>query len=111
MAVASIGLTPMSPLIVEPPVVEIPVFARIEKLQADPRSTVEVPITPGIIATIISNTTVAVIKRKKLFLSRFLVLMPGSIFIISPFHVTPAYLDRYALSGKDIIALSQVYKK
>ena len=39
MAVAAIGLTPISPTIEVVPVVEIPDFARITKLPAVPRST------------------------------------------------------------------------
>jgi hypothetical protein len=39
MAVAAIGLTPISPTIEVVPVVEIPDFARIAKLAADPRGT------------------------------------------------------------------------
>jgi hypothetical protein len=39
IAVAAIGLTPISPTIEVVPVVEIPDFARITKLPADPRST------------------------------------------------------------------------
>jgi hypothetical protein len=39
MPVAAIGLTPIFPRIWVVPVVEIPDFDRIAKLQADPRST------------------------------------------------------------------------
>jgi hypothetical protein len=46
MAVAAMGETPMSPVIVELGTVEIPLFARMVKLQADPRSIGEGPLGP-----------------------------------------------------------------
>jgi hypothetical protein len=56
------------------PVVEIPDFARIAKLQADPRSTAEAPITPGIIAAVIREINAMVKKMEKFFLAPFIVL-------------------------------------
>jgi hypothetical protein len=41
MAVSAMGLTPMFPVMAEVPVVEIPLFARITKLPADPIFTAE----------------------------------------------------------------------
>jgi len=43
MAVAAIGLTPISPVIKVDPVVDIPDFAKMTKLPADPRFTAAGP--------------------------------------------------------------------
>jgi hypothetical protein len=60
-------------------VVVIPDFARIAKLQADPRSTLEAPITPGIIVAVIRNISAIVKIMEKLFFSLFLLhFMVGS---------------------------------
>lgn len=57
---AAIGLTPIFPVICVVPVFVIPDFARIAKLEADPISTVEAPITLGIIAAVIRNNNTRV---------------------------------------------------
>ncbi len=69
IAVELIGLTPISPLMAEVPVFEIPDFARIEKLQADPRSTEVAAIAPGIIAAVIKKINATVDKIEILFLA------------------------------------------
>jgi hypothetical protein len=75
IAVAKIGLTPIFPLIFDVPVVEIPVFARIAKLHAVPRSKVEgvgAPITPGIVTADKRQINIMPKVMEKIFLSRFL---------------------------------------
>jgi hypothetical protein len=57
------------------PVFVIPVFARIEKLEADPLSTVEAPITLGIIAAVIRNNDTRVKKVESFLLRPF--FLPG----------------------------------
>jgi hypothetical protein len=95
MPVAAIGLTPIFPRIWVVPVVEIPDFDRIAKLQADPRSTGEVPITPitlGIIARVIRNINAMVKKVEKFFLAPLLI-----VFWCIVAHLMPAisYLSGY----------------
>ncbi|MEN6518933.1 MAG: hypothetical protein ABFC38_12275 [Methanospirillum sp.] len=72
MAVELIGLTPISPVMDDVPVFEIPDFARIAKLQADPRSTEVAPITPGIIAAVMRIINATVEKKENLFLAVFI---------------------------------------
>jgi len=69
MAVELIGLTPISPVIDDVPVFETPDFARIAKLQAEPRSTEVAPITPGIIAAVMRIINVMVEKSFNFFLA------------------------------------------
>ncbi|WP_048144998.1 hypothetical protein [Methanosphaerula palustris] len=65
---AAIGLTPIFPVICVVPVFVIPDFARIAKLEADPKSTVEAPITQGIIVDIKRAVNPIVKKRERLLL-------------------------------------------
>jgi hypothetical protein len=65
---AAIGLTPIFPVICVVPVLVIPDFARIAKLEADPRSMVEAPITLGIIPAVSRNINARVITMEKFFL-------------------------------------------
>jgi hypothetical protein len=84
-AVAAIGLTPISPVMVVAPVVVTPVFDRIAKLPADPRFTPEAAWTPGIIAAVIRKTRAIVKNREKIFPVYFVVLFmiysPGMVSI------------------------------
>ena len=60
IAVLSMGLTPISPRIVDPAVVEIPVFARITKLPADPRFTTAGPAGTVVAVNVLLTTAVLV---------------------------------------------------
>ena len=87
MAVEEIGLTPIFPVMVEVPVVEIPDFARIVKLQSDFKFTGELSTgaasTPGITMTAnrqIRNMVPPPLKRTFLFW----VSIPPCLFIVVP---------------------------
>ncbi len=67
MAVA--GLTPISPTIKVVPVVEIPVFARITKSSADPRSTVSVlALAMGMAVAAIESMSIVIMSVDIVFL-------------------------------------------
>ncbi|MCX6685511.1 MAG: hypothetical protein NTV10_02485 [Methanoregula sp.] len=81
--VAAIGLTPIFPVISVVPVVVIPVFVRITKLPAFPRSTVEAPITPGIIAAVIRQINAKLKTMEK--------IVPPLFFILVIFYLLDGY--------------------
>jgi hypothetical protein len=63
MAVSVMGLTPMFPVMAEVPVVEIPLFARITKLPADPIFTgIKVAFAVGALNEATSENTIVAVR-------------------------------------------------
>ena len=82
MAVAAIGLTPMSPVMVVAPVVEMPDFAKIAKLPAEPRLTVDGPAASsgaGLKKPTINASANALIKT----LSMLLMIVFMDVFLVT----------------------------
>jgi hypothetical protein len=89
MAVAAIGLTPISPVIEVAPVVEIPAFDRITKLPADPRLTASGPAANVIMGPDKTNTgqIISVIDKNLLrfFIFYFLIRINNVFYVVNLF--------------------------
>ncbi len=113
MAVELIGLTPISPVMDDVPVFEIPDFARIAKLQAEPRSTEVAPITPGTIAAVRRMSSAMAEKKENFFLAVFImpiefcsmgacktseaINFPHHCYISQYYHYKCMFLLKYAV--------------
>jgi hypothetical protein len=93
IALAAIGLTPISPMILVDPVVEIPVLERITKLPADPRFTASGLAASAAIGTIRPSTQVTATATETMFIFFMLFILN----INFPFVAVLAYRSLHAL--------------
>jgi hypothetical protein len=84
------GLVPTSPVRVDVGILVIPDCDRITKLPADPRFTVEAPITPGIITAAIRQINAMVTTIEESFPALFFV--PFIVSLLTWSSLLPAYV-------------------